>query len=318
MGYALLTVLLTLGWNVSFAQSSGQRLFPETGHSVAGEFLAFYESVPNPEFIYGFPITDEFTTQPFGDGIDWRVQYFQRARFLLDPSKSPGQRVIRTPLGSLLHEPGISLPLATNPAACRFFAPPQADSAGHQVCYAFLAFYERHGGVEQFGYPISDFELEGDRIVQYFEYAKMTWHPEMPAGQRVRLADLGRIYFGKQRENLAELKPPREVSSAQTIQRLRVRAFPEKAVTSPTDQQTLFIIVQDQTLQPVPQAQVTLTFVLPSGAFESVIVDPTDENGIARYDFAFQGEQIGAVQLSVSATYGAFTAQTRTSFRIWW
>ena len=71
-GIAAGSLALLLGWNISFAQSEESRYFPETGHVVSGDFLRFYEQVTNAEFVFGYPITDEFTDQTTG----MLVQYF--------------------------------------------------------------------------------------------------------------------------------------------------------------------------------------------------------------------------------------------------
>ena len=58
------------------------------------------------------------------------------------------------------------------PAGCRTFA-----ATGKQVCGAFLAYWDSHGGLAQQGYPISDaFQEKSDLdgkiyTAQYFERA---------------------------------------------------------------------------------------------------------------------------------------------------
>ena len=78
----IIPVLVSIvGVTATFAQDaqSDQRLyFHETGHWVIGAFLAAYQSVANPQLLYGLPITDEFVSKA-ADGR--RVQYFQYARF---------------------------------------------------------------------------------------------------------------------------------------------------------------------------------------------------------------------------------------------
>ena len=66
---------------------------------------------------------------------------------------------------------------------------------GHTVAFAFLEFYEDHGGPALFGYPITEWIIETNgRIVQYFERVKLEWYPENPPGQRVQPGMLGVIY----------------------------------------------------------------------------------------------------------------------------
>jgi subtilisin family serine protease len=67
---------------------------------------------------------------------------------------------------------------------------------GHTLRGAFQAFWERHGGLATFGYPISrEFverdPLTGDRLVQYFERHRLELHPEAAPGSQVQLTRLG-------------------------------------------------------------------------------------------------------------------------------
>ena len=169
------------------AQSSDSVYISETGHWIWGEFLRTYNSVSDPLLFFGYPITDDFTDPVTSQ----RVQYFQRARFdLVDTQTGPQVKI--APLGQLLHESGA--PLADIPRdgpTCRSF------DSGYSVCYAFLQFYDAYDGMNRFGNPISDVEVIDGRYIQYFDNTRMEWWPDRPAGQRVVLTDLGRIYFDK-------------------------------------------------------------------------------------------------------------------------
>lgn len=49
---------------------------------------------------------------------------------------------------------------------------------GHSVGGGFLRYWEKHGGLPVFGYPITgEFEEDGI-VVQYFERARLEWHPD--------------------------------------------------------------------------------------------------------------------------------------------
>ena len=91
----LLTVALGMSASVN-AQSSDSVYVSETGHWIWGEFLRAYNSVSDPLFYYGYPITDDFT-----DPVTrTRVQYFQKARFdLVDTVEGP--QILMAPLGRL-------------------------------------------------------------------------------------------------------------------------------------------------------------------------------------------------------------------------
>src|SRR5688572_16669635 len=190
---AIITICLLAGsWVSAQAQAVDSRYFSETGHNVSGEFLKFYEGNPNAIFLYGYPITEQFTSK---DGKT--VQYFQRARFEYHAEFPVGQRVLLTTVG---RETFVSTgPVNVSGAfACRDYA-----ETGYAVCFSFLEFFDTYGGTSQFGYPISSFEYHEDKIVQYFEKARLEWQPWRPEGQRVVVADLGRVYFDQLDEDPA-------------------------------------------------------------------------------------------------------------------
>lgn len=61
--------------------TSSQRYFNETGHTLRGEFKNFWERRGGLA-IFGYPLSEEFVEQ-LEDGRNYTVQYFERARFEL-------------------------------------------------------------------------------------------------------------------------------------------------------------------------------------------------------------------------------------------
>ena len=83
----------------------------------------------------------------------------------------------------------------------------------------FLNFFDRHGGIEIFGYPLTaEFEEEG-RLVQYFHRGRMELHPENSPEQRVILGPLGEL--------LAAPEPPVAENNAHSNSRF----FPQTGHT---------------------------------------------------------------------------------------
>ena len=298
--------LLFASWGSVQAQTPDSEYFAETGHSVRGDFLLFYRSVPNPTLVFGYPLTEQFTSK---DGRT--VQYFQRARFEL--SADPSQRVKLTPLGREMYSPERQL-VINNPLGCRTFT-----QTGYSVCFAFLEFFDQNGGVAQFGYPISPFESRNTQIVQYFENARFEWRPGLPEGQRIGLTDLGRIYFDQIGEDPSFLRPsPPDNAGPNVVLKLQVRAFPNKAVATASDQQTIYVLVQDQNLQPVSGAVGAATIRLPNGEVSSQSFQ-INERGVGSFSFDFQNQQNGQlVYVNVAVTYNGLQGKTATSFRIWY
>jgi hypothetical protein len=59
--------------------------------------------------------------------------------------------------------------------------------AGHNIHGAFLDFYASRDGIVNFGAPLTEAFREGNYIVQYFERARIEFHPENPNPYRVQL-----------------------------------------------------------------------------------------------------------------------------------
>ncbi len=165
-----------------YAQERGTRYFPETSHNLQGSFFHYFQEKGGLE-IFGYPITEVFQE----DGL--LVQYFQRARLVLTGSRgkraSGSGEVKVAPLGELLGHRSPSFK-PTYHFSYRYYPKP-----GHALSFAFLDYYQARGGVEVFGYPITEPFLERGLIVQYFQRARMEWHPDK---KRVQLGLLGEEY----------------------------------------------------------------------------------------------------------------------------
>lgn len=303
--FFILVILLTQ-WKSASAQSADVQYFPETGHYVEGDFLRFFRSITDPNLVFGYPITEQMTSR---DGKT--VQYFQRARFELRTDLPENQRVQLTSIGQALYQPASQLKLG-NAAGCDLFA------TGYSVCFAFLDFYKANGGLTQFGNPISPFEFHENLIVQYFEKARFEWRADRPDDQRVVITDLGRLYFDQFGEDPAQLRPVKPLDATiDPIVSIRVRAFVLKPLTRPTGQQTVYVIVQSQTLQAVADATGKATISWSDGRTEDYFFT-TNSAGLGTVTFNFAHQKQGElVPIDIVVVYQGLGGTTRTSFRIW-
>ncbi len=166
-----------------------EQFFAETGQTVRGPFLAFWQQHGGLEQ-FGYPLTGEFAE----DG--YTVQYFERARLEQHPQQSdPPDQIVLGPLGRIItahrqHELPFQRAIpGQNPG-------PYIAETGHHLDLKFLGFWEQHGGLPLFGYPISEPFPETNPadgltyLVQYFERARFEYHPEQPESQ-VMLGMLG-------------------------------------------------------------------------------------------------------------------------------
>lgn len=295
------------------AQAEAEKYFPETGHTVRGEFLDFYNRQGGLR-VLGYPITEQFV---------WNgrtVQYFQRARLELYPERPAGERAQLGALGDELGKSSAPQPARSPDTYYQRYYP----ETGHTVAYAFLNFFDSNGGLATFGYPISEYGSENgsNRIVQYFQRAKMEWYPELAPAQRVQLADLGSIYFdqlvaqGKIDPALKRsVPPPGQIGTVPLA--LKVSATPKYAIASRRNNQTLYVYVTDQKNMPLKGAQVTFTLRDAVGA-TTIDLPPTDDNGFTSYQFDVSRlKPAQNVFVEVIASSSNITGTDQTSFFTW-
>ena len=186
----ILTVLMLVSCTPQQSANSDRqtaRYFEETGHTVQGEFLHFFEMFGGVDNL-GYPLTEEIVI----DG--WAVQYFTKGRLEHHPENDPAYRVTVGWLGDLLHRrrppiPPVNIPPASDPNR-RYF-----PETGHTASGDFLRHFNAYGGKVRFGWPISEpFLLEG-RLTQDFQSARFFWTPGLEPP--VTLEEIGRIHFEK-------------------------------------------------------------------------------------------------------------------------
>lgn len=157
-----------------FNQREECRYFVATGHWLCDGFNSYWEEHGGLE-IFGYPITDEYRDE---NGVN--VQYFERARFEWHPDAWPEQHdVLLGHLGGELiadrraEEPFQRLEPGDAPGdECRYF-----PRTGQSLCDQFLLYWDEFGGLPIFGYPLSQAFVEDGTLVQYFERARLEYHP---------------------------------------------------------------------------------------------------------------------------------------------
>lgn len=173
-----------------------RKYFLESGHTLGGEFRKFWESHGGVARL-GYPISEESAqTNPI-DGQQRTVQYFERAvlEYHAEFAGTPND-VMPAAVGLWVTQ-GRDFPRVSpfqNLADRAYF--PQT---GHSVKEAFLQYWQTKGGLAAFGYPISE-ELpeispaDGKvYTVQYFERARLEWHPsDAGTADEVQLGLIGK------------------------------------------------------------------------------------------------------------------------------
>jgi len=84
-------------------------------------------------------------------------------------------------------------------------------------------------------------------------------------------------------------------------------------VTLASDSQLIFVIVQDQNLQPVANASCTTQTHWPDGRTEPTTLT-TNTNGVGMVPLSFTNQPYGSlIYADVACTFNGFTANTTTS-----
>ncbi len=203
--YAILalTLLAASGFlqaPVSKAASDSQT-FPETGFTISDThgFLSYWEKYGGLA-VYGYPVTPERQELNPTGGKVYYTQWFERNRFEWHPEFAGTKyEILLGLLGSQLtanrrSEPPFQPVAAVAGSAILTYFP----LTGHTLQSSFKTYWEQHGGLEQFGYPLTEeyneLNPEDNKTyrVQWFERARLEYHPENQLPYNVLLGLLGK------------------------------------------------------------------------------------------------------------------------------
>jgi peptide/nickel transport system substrate-binding protein len=166
----------------------------------------------NNVYVNGLPITDRRSEISLTDGKSYDTQWFERARFEAHPENRAPYDVLLGLLGNTLIEGrgvidpatrrvrnaadaafvGIDRPADVNNTTKVWF-----QETRHSVSGKILEYWNKYGGLQQFGFPQSEqfneiSATDGKTYtVQYFERNRFELHPEKQAPYEVELGLLG-------------------------------------------------------------------------------------------------------------------------------
>src|SRR6478752_3139170 len=145
--------LMSLAGKTTYAQGDS-RTFPETGHTVSGKFLDYWNSHGGLAQ-QGYPLTEASNEVSPVDGKTYLTQYFERAVFEAHPENQPPYDVLLSLLGSLRYNSKYASGAPDQKASTEADAV-KFPETNHTVGGKFLAYWNSHGGLAQQGYPISE------------------------------------------------------------------------------------------------------------------------------------------------------------------
>jgi hypothetical protein len=170
--------------------------FPQTGHVISGNFLEYWQNNGGLT-VFGYPITDAAIEPDTETGNAYLTQWFERNSFQLHPEFTGTQYEVllgllgkRLTANRLVNDPAFQ-PVGPQPGT--FFFP----QTRHNVDNRFYRFWQNNGSLARLGYPISEARPETDPatgkafLAQWFERARIEYHPENPAPYTVELGLLG-------------------------------------------------------------------------------------------------------------------------------
>ena len=314
---AFLAGLLLVPQGNAQGEEEPYHYFDETGHAVQGDFLDFFDTHGGLE-TFGYPITEPFEER----GL--QVQYFQKARIEAHPDNPDPYKIQLGLLGDELkyRQTRVSRPLF--PSRRRFYF----SETGHLVSYAFLDYFKEHGGVDVFGYPISEMYYENERIVQYFQRLKMEWHPE-DRTTPVYIGNLGEVYVNVYRERIDPQALPQVANSARPVTQatpvpppikgMRVTVSLRYSVMGKKGDQVVSVLVTDDNGNPLYCAEVKIFLTNSSGQILGSSTDLlTDNRGFVRTPITVTGGSTGEpVIVRATVTYGSLIKSGENLFLIW-
>ena len=185
-------ILVSHDWPAPGTDPNRSWASPRTGYSVSGEWLDYYRAVGGAE-VLGHPL-GRVGLDPAG--TNQIVQYFERAVLEWHPESPQPYRIQRRLLGQILY-PGSQEPAVDPGDAERrpkgdatYFPNRPGFGLGHYVAdYApdgtpthFKEFFDAHGGVDAFGFPMEEPKLRNGRWTQRFQAAVFEYYPEHDVG----------------------------------------------------------------------------------------------------------------------------------------
>jgi polysaccharide biosynthesis protein PslG len=189
--WLLIALLLLVTVPIASAQTA-QRCFRETNQCIAGRIRQFWEQ-NGGLIIFGFPTGPQGEIQI--EGKRYQAQTFERSRLELHPQNKRPYDVLLGRLGAdRLAQQGRdwqAFPKSVAVDGCRFF-----PETSHNVCSTLYRTFRRNGleldgkkgktyaeSLALFGLPLSNEHAEifadgTTRLVQWFERARLEYHPE--------------------------------------------------------------------------------------------------------------------------------------------
>lgn len=302
-----ITLILTAcGSPTSTPKSNGE-------YEVAEPFREYY-TAKGGAVMLGNAITPELVE----DGV--RVQYFQNVRLEYHPRLPDGKQIIPSSIG--INFSGNSTPCIQP----QDVAPNAFYFGCHSVRQEFLWFFNQQGGLQFFGYPISEMYISGTQLIQHFERASIVWNKSKPIEYQFGLANLGSQWCSINKKcaadraaNFTTALPTFVLTLPAALPKgLVLKTLPEYPVFDvKTQRQTLKAWVTDQ--NGTPLSGVVVSFLVQYAVnSERYVTNPSDKYGYAPVMLAVRSYKPGDFVLyKATASQNGMAASDSGSFVVW-
>lgn len=284
------------------------------GEDEVAEPFRDYYNAKGGALVLGTAITPELIE----DGI--RVQYFQNVRLEYHPQLPRGEQIIPSSIG-------VNIGGNSTPCIQPLDVAPNAYYFGcHSVRQEFLWFFNQQGGLQFFGYPISEMYISGTQLIQHFERASIVWNKSKAVEYQFGLVNLGSQWCAINKRCLSEKIPGSVVTATPTLtptlpapspKGLALRASPEFPLLDiKTQRQTLRAWVTDHSGTPL--AGIVVSFLVQYAVnSERYLTNPSDRNGYAYVLLAVKPYKPGDFILyKASASQNGVTVSDHGSFMV--
>lgn len=302
----------------------------ESGHNIHGPFLTFYLNHNGPEN-FGVPLTEALSEGGYV------VQYFTGGRLELHPENPSSYRVL---LGLLGLEYGVVDP----PIKAAAVPPPSLPNfryfpdTGQMIALTIKEFFDSHGGMDVFGYPVSGLRYESGVFTQYFQRQRLEWRPTAIGSAQVRPSPVGQMVLDKKYASTFQWRnraandwclvqsvksaywnvpptPPRNPPSPTPVPIvLNLQVQVKFSLGGSTGPQLVDVNVDDQTGRPVSDVALYAIIHFANGD-RALPVLPTDVGGKSRFLFDVGTQPPGSTTIvDVFAVAGSLRGVGRDIF----
>jgi hypothetical protein len=159
---------------------------------------------------------------------------------------------------------------------------PIEGNLGHNVPRIFVDFINQHGGLVISGTPITEIYPYEQVYRQCFKNICLDFIPGETFDQQIQPAQLGKEYYEMHQSVITQANNEVDLTHKET---LRLKVWEEYPKIDSNQKQVISVQIWDEnTSNPLPNFEPTLTVRLPDGTLTTYIYPPTDQKGYTTFE----------------------------------